>query len=83
MKRKISILGSTGSIGRQALEVISRLQDKFEVIALVAGNNFELLNNQISKFKPKYAYSTKKDDIIGAKYCYNFPKFEKSLNFRL
>ena len=32
MKRKISILGSTGSIGRQALEVIEKLQDKFEIM---------------------------------------------------
>ena len=47
MKRKISILGSTGSIGRQALEVIDKLQDKFEIIALSAGSNIDLLNEQI------------------------------------
>ena len=52
MKRKISILGSTGSIGRQALEVIEKLEDKFEIIALAAGNNIELLNEQIRRFKP-------------------------------
>ena len=68
MKRKISILGSTGSIGRQALEVIEKLQDKFEIIALTAGSNAELLNEQIAKFKPKYAYSTKPNEINGAKY---------------
>ena len=34
-KRKISILGSTGSIGTQALEVIEKLQDKFEIIAFI------------------------------------------------
>ena len=50
MKKKISILGSTGSIGRQALEVIEKLQDKFEIIALTAGANTELLNEQITKF---------------------------------
>ena len=66
MKRKISILGSTGSIGRQALEVIEKLQDKFEIIALAAGSNVGLLNEQIEKFKPKYAYSTKPEQIIGA-----------------
>lgn len=55
MKRKISILGSTGSIGRQALEVIEKLEDKFEIIALAAGNNIELLNEQIQRFKPRYA----------------------------
>ena len=58
MKRKISILGSTGSIGRQALEVIDKLQDKFEIIALTGGANTDLLNQQIAKFKPKYAYSS-------------------------
>ena len=68
MKRKISILGSTGSIGRQALEVIDKLQDKFEIIALTGGANTDLLNQQIAKFKPKYAYSSKPNEIVGAKY---------------
>ena len=53
MKKRISILGSTGSIGTQALEVIERLSDKFEIISLSAGRNVDLLNEQISKFKPK------------------------------
>lgn len=67
-KRKISILGSTGSIGTQALEVIEKLQDKFEIIAIAAGSNVDLLNKQIAKFKPKYAFCNKPKDIIGAKY---------------
>ena len=67
MKRKISILGSTGSIGRQALEVIEKLNDKFEIIALTAGSNTDLLNQQIEKFKPKYAFSNNIDAIKGAK----------------
>lgn len=54
MKRKISIIGSTGSIGRQALEVIEKLQDKFEIIALAGGSNAELLKQQAKKFNPKY-----------------------------
>ncbi len=53
-KRKISIIGSTGSIGTQALEVIEKLNDKFEIIALAGGNNVELLEHQAKKFKPKY-----------------------------
>ena len=44
MKRKISILGSTGSIGRQALEVIEKLEDKFEIVSLAGGANIDLLN---------------------------------------
>ena len=68
MKRKISILGSTGSIGRQALEVIEKLNDKFKIVALAAGNNTALLNKQIEKFKPKYAYSANPKLIVGAEY---------------
>lgn len=67
-KRKISILGSTGSIGTQSLEVIERLQDRFEIIALAAGSNSNLLNEQIKKFKPKYAYCQNSAEITGAKY---------------
>ncbi len=54
MKRKISIIGSTGSIGTQALEVIEKLRDKFEIIALAGGHNKELLAKQAEKFKPRY-----------------------------
>ena len=67
VKRKISILGSTGSIGRQALEVIEQLQDKFEIIALAGGSNIDLLNQQIAKFKPKYASASCPNLIQGAK----------------
>lgn len=65
--RKISILGSTGSIGRQALEVIEKLPGKFEIVALAAGGNVELLNEQIKKFKPKYACAKDLTAIEGAK----------------
>ena len=68
MKKRISILGSTGSIGRQALEVIEKLGDSFEIIALAAGSNTDLLNEQIKKFNPKYAFSSNPKDIVGAKY---------------
>ncbi len=69
MRKKISILGSTGSIGRQALEVIEKIQDKFEILSLAAGTNVELLNEQIKKFKPKYAYASDKNEIIGANFA--------------
>ncbi len=67
-RRKISILGSTGSIGTQALEVIDKLKDRIEIIALAAGDNVELLNEQIKKFKPKYACCSCPEKIEGAKY---------------
>lgn len=53
MKKKISILGSTGSIGTQALEVIEKLQDKIELVAISGGDNIGLLSAQIHKYSPK------------------------------
>ncbi|MBR6177199.1 MAG: 1-deoxy-D-xylulose-5-phosphate reductoisomerase [Bacteroidales bacterium] len=52
MKRKIAILGSTGSIGTQTLDVIERNPDKFEVEILTAGSNWELLVQQAIKYLP-------------------------------
>lgn len=53
MKKKISIIGSTGSIGTQALEVVEKIQDQFEILALSGGDNIELLKKQIKNFSPK------------------------------
>ena len=49
-KRRIAILGSTGSIGRQALDVISQHKDLFEVELLTANNSSELLVSQAIEF---------------------------------
>jgi len=51
--RRVSILGSTGSIGRNALEVISRLKDRLEVVGLAAGRNLKLFREQIEAFRPR------------------------------
>ena len=53
MKRSLAILGSTGSIGTQALEVISEHADLFEVYALTANNQVDLLINQARKYMPE------------------------------
>ncbi len=53
MKRTLAILGSTGSIGTQALEVISEHPDLFEVYALTANNQVDLLIEQARKFMPE------------------------------
>jgi len=53
--KKIAILGSTGSIGRSALQVIEQFPDHFQVVALAAGKNIELLAKQIEQFRPKLA----------------------------
>jgi 1-deoxy-D-xylulose-5-phosphate reductoisomerase len=52
-KRKVAVLGSTGSIGTQALDVISRYPDRFEAYALVANNQVDRLLEQVRRFKPE------------------------------
>lgn len=52
-KKQIAILGSTGSIGTQALDVIEQHPEKFEVYALTANNNIDLLIRQAIKFTPE------------------------------
>ena len=51
--KKLAILGSTGSIGVNTLDIIERFRDKYEIVALSAGSNIQLLKEQIAKFKPK------------------------------
>ena len=63
-KRKISIIGSTGSIGTQALEVIDKIRDRFEIIALAGGSNVELLKKQAEKYQPKLVSSSANPDLL-------------------
>ena len=51
---KIALLGSTGSIGQQTLEVVESLPNTFEIIALTAHRNVQLLIQQALKFRPRY-----------------------------
>lgn len=53
MKKRIAILGSTGSIGTQGLDVVREHPSHFEVIGLSAGKNWALLDQQIAEFSPK------------------------------
>ncbi len=61
-KKRISILGSTGSIGTQALEVVDKLRDKFEIVGLSAGKNIDLIREQIKKFHPKFVCVATEED---------------------
>jgi 1-deoxy-D-xylulose-5-phosphate reductoisomerase len=54
MTTKIAILGSTGSIGQSALEVVRSLPDRFSVVGLSTNSNFEILAKQIQKFRPEF-----------------------------
>jgi len=51
--KTLSVLGSTGSIGTQTLEIVSEFPDRFRVVALTAGNNLDLLIDQILGFEPE------------------------------
>src|SRR6266540_1742194 len=51
--KKLGILGSTGSIGVSTLEIVAAHPDRFEVVALTAGTNLELLKRQIAEFSPR------------------------------
>jgi len=64
MRKKIAILGSTGSIGQQTLEVIRKFSNEFEVVALSGWENTNFLKEQISFFKPKIVV-VKDKDIAG------------------
>ncbi|MFA5891654.1 MAG: 1-deoxy-D-xylulose-5-phosphate reductoisomerase [Actinomycetota bacterium] len=74
--KHISILGSTGSIGRQTLDVVRKYPDRFRVRALVAGTNRELLAEQVDEFAPEIAvlacgtpgngFTTGRDAVIRA-----------------
>jgi 1-deoxy-D-xylulose-5-phosphate reductoisomerase len=51
--RRVAILGSTGSIGVQGLDVVARFPDRFQVVALAAGRNVSRLAEQVARFRPK------------------------------
>ena len=53
--KKIALLGSTGSIGRQTLEIVRQHKDLFKVVSLAAGSDAELLSAQIGEFRPEVA----------------------------
>jgi 1-deoxy-D-xylulose-5-phosphate reductoisomerase len=54
MRRRLTILGSTGSIGRQALDVASRYPERFEIVGLSAGNDARALALQAAEFRPEF-----------------------------
>ena len=51
--KRLAILGSTGSIGVSTLEIVTEHPDCFEVVALTAGRNLALLEEQIARFRPQ------------------------------
>ena len=62
--KRIAVLGSTGSIGRQALDVIRQFPDRFEVAALAAGRNTALFAEQVAAVRPRYAWAAARDSAL-------------------
>lgn len=74
MTKNIAILGSTGSIGQNALRVIDALGPDFKVIALSAHNNIDLIAQQIEKYTPDFAAITNPDKANDLKNRISAPK---------
>ncbi|MFC1937242.1 1-deoxy-D-xylulose-5-phosphate reductoisomerase [Chloroflexota bacterium] len=54
--KRLAVLGSTGSIGQQTLDIVRALPNRFQVVALAAGKNTELLARQIGEFRPSFVH---------------------------
>jgi len=75
--KQLAILGSTGSIGRQTLEIVRAFPKRFRILALAAGENTNLLERQISEFKPRFVYyQSKKTQAHLANEEYEFLSLE-------
>ena len=62
----IAVLGSTGSIGTQTLEVVAHLEDRFRVIALAGGRNHDVLEQQVARFSPDIVVAQDREvDVAG------------------
>ncbi len=62
--KKIAVLGSTGSIGTNTLELADKLKDSFAVVGLAAGSNTPLLIKQVEKFRPKVVSLKTREDAL-------------------
>ena len=81
MKKKIAILGSTGSIGRQTIDIIRKDKKNFEIYLLTASKNHSLLSKQIKEFNVKNVIITNKKSYLILKNKFRkikiFNNFEK------
>ncbi len=72
--KKILILGSTGSIGTNALELIRNNREQYQVVGISGNKNIELLKKQIEEFKPTFIYVGTEQDALNLKKEYSFLK---------
>ena len=78
MKKKIAILGSTGSIGKSTLEVLNKDIKNFDVVLLYANNNYLKLIQQAKKFKPRNVYINNKIFYLKVKNALKNTKTKES-----
>ena len=84
--KNIAILGSTGSIGSQTMEVIDEFQENYAVTILSAHSNYEIILDQINKYEPEYVFITEKKCFEKlqhlrhhkTKICFGFTELSKS-----
>lgn len=69
--KKLVVLGSTGSIGRNTLEVVRLFPDKFKIIGLAAGKNIALLSEQVKEFQPRLVAVEREDDARELRKCFS------------
>ncbi|HWX77054.1 MAG TPA: hypothetical protein VNY32_06235, partial [Candidatus Acidoferrales bacterium] len=62
--KSIALLGSTGSIGVNTLDLVRQFPDRFKIYGLVAGRNLELLAKQIKEFSPRCVAIKNEEDIV-------------------
>lgn len=67
MKHRISILGSTGSVGQSTLKVIAEFPEQLEIVGLAAGSNLDILAEQIKTFRPKAVSIKSEEDVTKLK----------------
>ncbi len=73
--KNLAVLGSTGSIGQQMLDIVRALPDHFRIIGLAAGSNHNLLFTQIQEFKPEYFYYANYDTDGASFKAFLRPKY--------
>ncbi len=71
--KRVVVLGSTGSIGTQALEVIKQFPGRFTVVGLSAHSNIKLLENQVEKFKPRAVAITSTTANVPNTFAHRYP----------
>jgi 1-deoxy-D-xylulose-5-phosphate reductoisomerase len=75
--KRLAVLGSTGSIGQQTLEVVRSLPERFRIIGLAAGKNLDLLAQQIDEFKPDFISFTVPSNKAGRLSRYKLTSLEE------